>query len=123
MKTPNEIVQDATNNKDTVNYNLLELHLYLVIKQILIMYFNNQISKEQAKNMKEKAVKKYELDLKQYEFERDMFREHIETLQSTEDLRIKLRKIIDKENTTEEDIYEGFNLALSILKVVFRGEF
>ena len=123
MKTPNEIVQDATSNKDTANYNLLELHLYLVIKQILIMYFNNQISKEQAKNIKEKAVKKYELDLKQYEFERHMFREHIETLQSTEDLRTKLRKIIDKENTTEEDVYEGFNIALSILKVVFRGEF
>lgn len=123
MKTPNEIVQDATNNKDTANYNLLELHLYLVIKQILIMYFNNQINKEQANIQKQKAVAIYEKNLKQYEFESTMFREHIETLQSTEELRTKLRKIITKENTTEEDIYEGFNIALSVLKVAFRGEF
>lgn len=119
IKTPNEIVQDAVNNKETLDYNLLEMQLYLVIKQILIMYFNNQINKEQANNLKQKAIKKYEDDLKLYEFKNNIFQTHIDNIKKTENLRIKLRKQLN-ENT---ELAEIVNTCIELIELYSGEEF
>lgn len=105
--TSQQIIQDATKNKEMKNYSLLDMHLYLVIKQILVMYFNNQISKEQANIQKTRAVKMYEDNKKQYEFMESMWQEHIDNIIPTENLRIKLRKQLLNMKTTYEDTTEA----------------
>lgn len=124
--TAEQIIQDATQNKEIENYNLLDMHLYLVIKQILVMYFNKQISKEQANIQKQKAVKIYEDNKKQYEFENNMFQEHIQNLRDTENARIKLRKLLNCEDgqpVTEEKLCETINTCMEIISKIFKGEF
>lgn len=119
MKTSEQIVQDAVNKKEIQNYNLLEMQLYLVIKQILIMYFNNQINKEQANIQKQKAIGKYESDLKLYEFQKNMFEEHVENIKKTENLRIKLRKQLN-ENT---ELGEILNTCIELIELYSGEEF
>lgn len=97
--TTEKIIQDASQNKELDGYTVLDIHLYLVIKQILIMYFNNQISKEQANKLKQKAVKEYESRKKQFEFEHNMWKEYIENINKTENLRIRLRKLLSSKET------------------------
>lgn len=126
--TAEQIIQDATQNKEMENYSLLDMHLYLVIKQILVMYFNKQISKEQANIQKQKAVKIYEESKKQYDFENGMFQEHIRNLRDTENARIKLRKMIDGKDEynkpiTEETMADTINTCMEIISKVFKGEF
>ncbi len=123
MKTPETIIKDATQNKEILNYNLLEMNLYLVIKQILKMYFNNQISKEEANKYKQIAVNKYQEEYKQYDFEREMFQEHIRNIEDTEVQRIKLRKILKDDEVTEEKLCEIISICMEIISKVFRGEF
>lgn len=119
MKTSEQIVQDARNNKEILDYNLLEMQLYLVIKQILIMYYNNQINKEQANILKQKAIRKYEDDLNQYNFEKEMFKKYVEDIRKTEELRIKLRKQLN-ENT---DLNEILNTCIELIELYSGEEF
>lgn len=104
--TAEKIIQDASQNKEMSDYTLLDVHLYLVIKQILIMYFNNQISKEQANKLKTKAVKEYESRKKQFEFEHNMWKQYIENINKTENLRIKLRKQLKSQETGLPELVE-----------------
>ena len=129
MKSKEQIINDSikleTPPKD---YNLLEIHSFLALKQLLIMFHNKQISKENATKTKNKILAKYESDSKQYEFERSMFREHIEHLKTTEMQRTRLRKMLYGEEeeakpVTEERLCETINLAVDILNTVFKGEF
>lgn len=117
------IIKDATQNKEILDYDLLEMNLYLVIKQILKMYFNNQISKEEANKYKQIAIKKYEDECKQYNSEREMFQEHIKNIRDTEMQRIKLRKILKDGEATEERLCEIISTCMEIISTVFRGEF
>ena len=118
-----QIIRDVTQNKEILDYNLLEIKLYLVIKQILKMYFNNQISKEEANKYKQIAIKKYEDEYKQYNFEREMFQEHIKNIRDTEMQRIKLRKILKDDEVTEERLCEIISTCMEIINTVFKGEF
>ena len=104
--TSEQIIEDVRKNKEMKNYSLLDMHLYLVIKQILVMYFNNQISKEQANIQKTKAVKMYEDNKKQYEFMESMWQEHIDNIIPTENLRVKLRKQLLELKSTATDVAE-----------------
>ena len=62
--TSDQIIKDASSETDFKDYTLLDMQLSLLIKQILKMYFNHQISKEEAQRYKLQAVKKYEMDKK-----------------------------------------------------------
>ncbi len=124
MKTSEEIIEDAKNNNELSNYSLLEMHLYLCIDQILKMYSNRQISKDEANRRKMLAVKKYEDLQKQYEFQISMFNDHIDNIKNTETARTKLRKLLNlNEEITEERIAEMLNIAIEILSKCFKGEF
>ena len=124
MKTAEQIIEDAKCGNELKNYSLLELHLFLCIEQILKMYSNNQISKEKANNLKNLAIKKYNDLIKQYEFERSLFQEHVVNIKETEMLRTQLRKRLNEEDeVTEEKLAECLNLALGILDICFKEEF
>ncbi len=117
--TPEKIIQDASQNKEIKNYSLLDMHLYLVIKQILVMYFNNQISKEQANILKQKAVKTYEDNKKQSEFMESMWKEYISNITLTENLRVKLRKQLNS-NT---EISELVNTCIELIQIYSKEKF
>lgn len=117
--TTEQIIKDASQNKEMKNYTLLDMRLYLVIKQILIMYFNNQISKEQANKLKQKAVKEYESNKKQFEFEQNMWKQYIENINKTENLRIKLRKQL----SSNTDISEILNTCIELIQLYSKEEF
>lgn len=124
MKTAEQIIEDAKCGNEIKSYSLLELHLFLCIEQILKMYLNNQISKEEANKRKNLATKKYNDLIKQYEFEKSLFQEHIDHIKDTEMSRTKLRKRLNEEDEiTEEKLAECLNLALEILSICFKGEF
>lgn len=120
MKMSSQIIQDAkTLNEIPKEYNLSEILLYLVIKQILKMYFNNQISKEHANKLKIKAVKEYENNKRQFEFEQVMWADYIENINKTEDLRRKLRMQLNS-NT---DLVEILNTSIELIQLYSKEEF
>ncbi len=57
---------------------LLEMHLYQVLEIIRWQYYNNQIDKSKAIMLKNKAIKKYDGQVKEYEFMLSMFNENLE---------------------------------------------
>ena len=81
-----------------------------------------QISKEEANVYKLQAVKKYEEDKRQFEFEREMFQEHLQHIKTTETLRINLRKKMQNVES-QKDINDCFDLSMQILQIIFGGEF
>ncbi len=93
------------------------------------MYHNRQISKENASKAKQLILAEYEKQSKQYEFERNMFQEHIEHIKNTEMQRTKLNKMLNgqdeelKKIPFEEGLCKSLNLAVEILNTVFKGEF
>lgn len=98
MKNSEEIYEDALKyDRLPDNYNTLEINCYMNLKRLLGMYFNKQISKENASAEKNKIFKRYELDKKQLEFKIEMYDEHIEKINKTQALRCVLRKQL-KEN-------------------------
>lgn len=124
MKTSDEIIENVKNGSKIDDYDMLEMHLHLCISQILKMYANGFLSKEDSNKYKNIAVNKYKSSKKQYEFETNMFREHIKQIKDTEMLRTNLRKRLNEEDEiTEEKLAECLNLALEILSICFKGEF
>lgn len=125
MKSKEEIINDSVKLETTPeDYNLLEIHCFLALKQLLIMYHNNQISKENATKNKQLILADYEKQSKQYEFEKEMFQEHIEHIKNTEIQRTKLRKILngkaeEAKPITEERLCEALNLAVKIIRKHF----
>ena len=117
--TSEQIIKEASENKKMQNYSLLDMQLYLVIKQILVMYFNNQISKEQANILKTKAVKEYENNKKQFEFEENMWKEYIENINKTEALKTKLRKQL----SSNTEINEVLNTCIELIQLFTKEEF
>lgn len=83
--------EDILNLKEPPN-ELLEIHLYQVLEIIRWRYFNNQISKEKAEQLKIKAIKDYDKKIKMYEFKDSIYKEQLENRKKTEMLRIKFRK-------------------------------
>lgn len=129
MKSREQIVNDSIKlETPKTDYNLIEIHCFLSLKQLLVMFRNNQISKENATIMKNKILAKYESDSKQYEFERSMFQEHIQNIKETENARTKLRKMLNGQDEynkaiTEESYCETINTCMEIISKVFKGEF
>ena len=124
MRASDQIIKDASNKESVEDYLLLELHLYLTIKQILKMYFNNQISKEEANHYKQIAVKDYETKVKEYEYQRQMYQDHVKNIKDTEFLRINLRKKLkDNEPVTETKLGETINLCLEIISKTYKEPF
>ena len=89
MKSKEQIINDSIKlETPPEDYNLLETHCFLALKQLLIMFHNKQISQLNATIMKNKILVKYESDSKQYEFERSMFQEYIEHIKQKHDTDI-----------------------------------
>ena len=127
MKSKEEIINTAIKEEVAPNdYNLLEIQCFLALKQLLIMYHNNQIKTENATLMKQKILSKYENDSKQYEFENSIYKEHIQNIRDTENLRTKLRhklKNNDGKEVTTESLCETILLCTQIIGTVFKEEY
>ncbi len=129
MKNKEQIINDSIKLETPPgDYNLLEIHCFLSLKQLLVMFHNKQITTENASKTKLLILADYEKRCKDYEFQTSMFQEHIEHIKNTEMQRTKLRKILNEEAeeakpTTEEKLCETINLAVNILATIFKGEF
>lgn len=129
MKIKEQIINDSIKlETPPADYNLLEIHCFLALKQLLTMFHNKQISSENATKTKQQILADYDKRCKEYEFQTSMFQEHIDNIKNTETQRTKLRKILNGEAEeakpiTEERLCETLNLAVEILATVFKGEF
>lgn len=129
MKSKEQIINDSIKLETPPgDYNLLEIHCFLALKQLLIMFHNKQISTENATKTKQHILAEYDKRCKEYDFQQSMFQEHIDHLKNTEMQRTKLRKILNGEGEeakeiTEARLCETLNLAIEILNTVFKGEF
>lgn len=129
MKSKEQIINDSIKLEiPPGDYNLLEIHCFLALKQLLIMFHNKQISTGNATKTKQHILAEYDKRCKDFDFQQSMFQEHIDHLKNTEMQRIKLRKILNGEAEedkpiTEERLCETLNLAVEILNTVFKGEF
>ncbi len=118
MKTQEQIINDSIKlETPPVDYNSLEIHCFLALKQLLILYHNKQISKENASKTKQIILADYEKRAKQYEFESGMFQEYIEHIKETENLRVKLHKMLnDNKEKTEQELYEIIAVCIEIIR-------
>lgn len=129
MKSKEEIINDSIKlETPPADYNLLEIHCFLALKQLLIMFHNKQVSTENATKTKQLILADYEKRYKEYEFQTSMFQEHIEHIKLTENARIKLHKMLNGEAEeakpiTEERLCETINICMEIISTVFKGEF
>lgn len=129
MKSKEQIINDSINlETPPADYNLLEIHCFLALKQLLVMFHNKQISTENATKTKQLVLADYEKRSKEYEFERSMFQEHIQNIKETENERIKLHKMLNGQDEynkpiTEESLYETINICIEIISKVFKEEF
>lgn len=129
MKSKEKIVNDSIKlETPPEDYNLLEIHCFLALKQLTVMFYNKQISKENAGKTKQLILAGYEKQCKEYEFQTSMFQEHIENIKKTENTRIKLHKMLNGEAEeakpiTEERLCETINVCMEIISSVFKGEF
>lgn len=125
MKTKEQIINDSIKCETAPeDYNLLEIHCFLALKQLLIMFHNKQISQKNATRIKTLILAEYEKRYKDYDFQRSMFQEHVQNIKETEQIRTKLRKRLhDKEEVTSEKLAECLNLALEIISKIFKEDF
>lgn len=129
MKSKEQIINDSIKLETPLaDYNLLEIHCFLALKQLLIMFHNKQITTENASKTKQLILANYEKRNKEYEFQTSMFQEHIDHIRNTEDAKTKLRKMLNGEAEeakpiTEERLCETINLCMEIISIVFKGEF
>lgn len=129
MKSKEEIINDSIKlETPPADYNLLEIHCFLALKQLLLMFHNKQITTENASKTKQLILADYEKRYKEFNFEKSMFREHIDHIRETENARIKLHKMLNGEAEeakpiTEERLCETINTCMEIISTVFKGEF
>lgn len=129
MKSKEEIINDSIKlETPPSDYNLLEIHCFLALKQLLVMFHNKQITVENASRTKQLILADYEKRYKEFNFEESMFQEHINHIKETENERTKLRKMLNGEAEeakpiTEERLCETINLAVGILATVFKEDF
>lgn len=124
MKERKEIEKDALRLEKAPNdYNLLELHCFLVLKQLLMMYWNKQIPAEQAGKIKQQIFADYEKRCKEFDFWSNTFKEKIEASNRTAYLRNELRKKWKSDEATESTLAEMLNMALEIISITYKEEF
>lgn len=71
---------------------LLELHLYQILEIIRWRYHNKQIDKVTALKLRDKAIKKYDAQVKEYEFMLSIFNENLEKRKKLEYDIIQFKK-------------------------------
>lgn len=129
MKSKEEIINDSIKlETPPADYNLLEIHCFLALKQLLVMFHNKQITTKNASKTKQLILAEYEKRYKEFDFEKSMFQEHIVHIRKTENARIKLHKMLNGEAEeakpiTEERLCETINVCMEIISTVFKGEF
>ena len=129
MKSKEQIINDSIKFETPPgDYNLLEMHCFLALKQLLIMFHNKQITTKNATKTKQHILADYEKRCKEYDSQQSMFQEHINHIKNTEMQRTKLRKMLNGEGEeakeiTETRLCETLNLAVGILNTVFPNEF
>ena len=122
MKTKEQIINDSIKlETPPIDYNLLEIHCFLALKQLLVMYHNNQISKDNASRTKQLILADYEKQSKQYEFEQSVYQEHIENIKQTESARTKLHKLLNKKNVEEKELCEIVSTCMEIIRNSIQG--
>ena len=100
--------------------SLTELQLFLILKQLFIMYHNNLLSKEECRKMKLKAVKEY----KQQVFLDEIQAKKIESYNKSKHLQFKLQeKLSENKEVTEQRLSELLNLCLEIIRLSSGGSF
>lgn len=125
MKERKEIEKDALQLEEPPkDYNLLEIHCFLALKQLLIMYWNKQISAENAGRIKQQISADYEKRYKEFDFWESVFEEKVEVSNRTAFLRNELRKKWKSdEEVTSEKLAEMLNMALEIISITYKEEF
>lgn len=125
MKERKEIEKDALKLEiPPKNYNLLELHCFLALKQLLIMYWNKQISAKNAGRIKQQIFANYEKYCKEFDFWVSVFEEKVEASNRTAYSRNELRKKWkSNEEVTSEKLAEMLNMALEIISITYKEEF
>lgn len=125
MKNRKEIEKDAMQlETPPADYNLLEIQCFLALKQLLVMYWNKQISSENASKTKQLIFSNYEKNYKQFDFEASMFKEKVEASNRTSGLRIELHnKLKQNDEITVERLAEVLNIALEIISITYKENF
>lgn len=124
MKERKEIEKDALKFENPPNdYNLLELHCFLTLKQLLIMYWNKQISSESASKVKQQILADYEKRYKEFEFWTSIYKEQVEASNRTSYLRNELRKKWKSDESTESTMAELLNMTLEIISITYKEKF
>ena len=119
MRDVTEILEDIKKYDDIPSgYDLLEMYAYLNLRRIILMYQNNQLSKEKANNLKQRVEAQYYSMQKEYQFRNNLFDMHVKNITKTENLRIKLRKKL-KENSKETE--ELLKIAIELVQL-YSGE-
>lgn len=118
MKSKEEIINDITTHKlPPDNYDPIERHCFLSIKNLISLYEHNCYTKEEASRIKQKILVAYEKESKQLEFQKKLFQEHVQHIKETELLRHALHKI------PEDKPLEKLALCKKIIAIIFKGEF
>lgn len=120
MKTKDEILKAVTAFPEPPkDYNLLEIHCFLALRQLVVMFRNRQTDEQTAKRVKQQILAEYEEYGKTFEFNKKIYDGFIKTLQITAPMRIKLRKLLKG----EKELSETEKGCMEIIKTVFKGEF
>ena len=125
MKDRKEIEKDSMQlETPPADYNLLEIQCFLALKQLLVMYWNKQISSENASKTKQLIFSNYEKNCKQFDFEASMFKEKVVASNRTSGLRIELHnKLKQDDEITVERLAEVLNIALEIISITYKENF
>lgn len=112
MKTTDELFKKAYKDNFDGRYNindlsLLEMHLYLNLREILTMYNKGYIDNTKATTLKNNAFKKYNDMVKEYDFQMARTKEYIKLEQDTCLMRLKYAK--EAEKLTEEIKDKGYS--------------
>lgn len=117
MKTVEEINKAAIGLElPPKDYSLLEMHLFIVLKDIYKQYFNGRIDKEIGANLKRYAVAEYDKRFRQYKLELDLRNIYLSSIRKTESLRRKLRLEIKNKDRN------ALNTAIQLISL-YSGEF
>ena len=123
MKQIEQILEDIkTQNDIPKNYELLEIYAFLCLKKTILMYQNNQLTKEQAQSIKKKIEVEYEQKKTEYAFRNSLYEKYIKDIGNTEDLRIKLRMMLKEETpVTEDRLAETLAICIALIEI-YSGE-
>lgn len=112
MKTTDEIFKKAYKDSfdgryDIEGYELLEMHLYLTLRDILKAFQKGYINNNMASILKNSAFKEYNDKVKNYQFRESIIQERVKFEQDTCRMRMKYAK--EAEELTQEIKDKGYS--------------